>query len=243
MTVETRLSAALAAYDDLAESPDLFARVSRSIAADLAHRRRVRIAAGSSAAAIGTVAASAWLVAERPGGVVLVPRWWAETVGVLAMVALVAAVGGMLRRIGGPFVASCFAGDEDTARHFLGLVDIAYWLVSAGLVLVTVSLRGLGGSRRLTAELDGLVDRLGLLVMLTGGLHAAMFTILPFIGLVFGVTRRRTWRLREGVSVADEPDDVALADRVVRAAAIIALVAAAAVTLLVVGVLIGDSGS
>jgi hypothetical protein len=243
MTVEARLSAALASYDEMADSPDLFARVNRSIEADLEHRRRVRIAAASSVAAIGAVAVSGWLVAERPGGVVLVPRWWAETVGALAMVALVAAVGRMLRRIGGPFVSSCFARDEDTARHFLGLIDIAHRLVSAGLVLLTVSLRGLGGSRRLTAELDGLVDRLGLLVMLTGGLHAAMFTILPFIGLVFGVTRRRTWRLREGVSVADEPDDVALADRVVRAAAIIALVAAAAGALLVVGVLIGDSGS
>ena len=36
MTIEARLSAALAAYDGLADSPDLFARVSRSITEDLA---------------------------------------------------------------------------------------------------------------------------------------------------------------------------------------------------------------
>jgi hypothetical protein len=243
MTIEARLSAALASYDDLADSPDLFARVSRSIEADLEHRRRVRIAAGSSAAVIGAVAVSGWLLAERPGGVVLVPRWWVEAVGVLAMMALVIAVGRVLRRIGGPFVESCFAADGDTARHFLQLVDIAYWLVSAGLVLVTVSLRELGGSRRLTAELDGLVDRVGLLAMLTGSLHAVMFTLLPFIGLVFGVTRRRVWRLRAGTGLEDEPDDVRLADRVVRAAAIIAFIAAAGAALLVIGILIGDSGN
>ncbi|MEE8489776.1 MAG: hypothetical protein V3S43_05520, partial [Acidimicrobiia bacterium] len=65
MTVEERLTAAFRAADQYQPSPDLFAKVTRSIEEDASHRRRVRRLVGTLIAAFGLVAIYLFVAIDR----------------------------------------------------------------------------------------------------------------------------------------------------------------------------------
>jgi hypothetical protein len=75
MTVEERLTDAFRAADQYQPSPDLFAKVTRSIEEDASHRRRVRSMAISVVAALGFIAAYLFIAVDRVDGAFEMPFW------------------------------------------------------------------------------------------------------------------------------------------------------------------------
>ena len=80
MSLERLLTETLHEADAYEPSPDLFARVERSLEEDAAHRRRVRI--GVASVIGGLVGAAAFLIATSspgPFGSPAVPAWALES--------------------------------------------------------------------------------------------------------------------------------------------------------------------
>ncbi len=194
MTVEERLRDALHRADGYTPSPDLFARVQRSIEEDRAHRRRMwKITLG-----IGTVVAAAlvWvlLFIEVRAGQVSMPWWSLEILTNAVMVALVVALGPLIRRFGRTYAADVFRTHSITGDRFLGLLDVAYYLVFTAYIVLWLFFEpstdwlGLAG---FSHQLNASIARVGGLLLLMGLLHGVMIFVMPFIGVVFASTRHR----------------------------------------------------
>lgn len=187
MTTEERLRAALLAADRYRPSPDLWARVAGSIEEDRRHRRRVARVLGVIAGVLlaVVVAGVAARVATRDG--VAVDWRVLEGLEVVVLVTLIAGLGPALRRFGRTFVADVFRASPSTGRNFLLLLDIAFYLVAAGYVLVTVQLGQTGASDpdALASQLGGAAQRIGGVLLVMGVLHVATLIALPMLGPVF----------------------------------------------------------
>lgn len=123
------------------------------------------------------------------------PRWWAEVVETVVMVAMVGALGPAIRRFGESFIADVFRSDQDTARQFLNLLDVAYYLVFVGAILVTAQFQG--WLLRMPAErlAQEAAERIGTLMLAMGILHSITIAMIPVAGLVLGSVR---WRAERG---------------------------------------------
>jgi hypothetical protein len=234
MTTEDRLREALHRADQYAPSPDLFARVRRSIEEDLAHRRRVRqVVAATLAGVLALGVWIAWSVRVVDGR--LVVPWWAVEVAVDAvLVALVVVLGPLIKRFGKTYVGNVFRANPSTGERFLALFDIAYYLIFVGYILVTTRYApqttwltvGLG------AQLRDEAVRLGGLLLLMGVLHEIAIGTLPVIGLLFSSGWWRAVRAELGAEAPPPSRSAETADRV---ATVIVWVAAA---LAVLGILV-----
>ena len=147
MSVEQLLRDTLHRADTYQVSPDLFARVRRSIAEDRAHRRRVRAAVAWSLAGLLSVAVYLVALAEVVDGRVTWPWWALEALTAAILITLILVLGPLIRRFGGIFASSVFVAHPSTARHFLRVLDVAYYLVftafavRGGLQATTVARR------------------------------------------------------------------------------------------------------
>ena len=159
---------ALHGADEYLPSPDLFAKVRRSIEEDAAHRRRVRRAL--SWAGGGFAAAVAWVAAflDLGDGTATMPWWALEILTVAILVAVVVVLGPLIRRFGAELTREVFRSNRVTSRHFLALLDIAYYLVFTAFILMTTSFSAQtewGG--RLAAQLEDEVLRIAERIALT----------------------------------------------------------------------------
>ena len=195
MTVEERLSDAFHGADDYQPSPDLFAKVQRSIAEDQAHRRRVvRLVAIFGSLTLGTAVVLALLWDRVPGRNPL--PWWAVVVVLyMVMAAVIVGVGPMIRRFGHSYVEGVFRTHPATGPKFLWLLDVSYYLVFVAYALFFVPFRAdplwQFGNAALARMLGEAAFVVGGLLLLMGVLHAVTIFALPFLGLVFAVTRHR----------------------------------------------------
>ena len=229
MTIEQKLAEALHGADGYLPSPNLFAKVQRSIEEDVAHRRRVRRAllwAGG-----GMAVAVAWVAAflDLGSGTATMPWWTLEILTAATMVAIVIVLGPVIRRFGSELTLDVFRSNRATSQHFLALVDIAYYLVFAAFILMTTSFSAQaewGG--RLAAQLEQEIARLGGLLLVMGILHALTIAVLPVMGLVFASNWRRAARRTLGESAP--PADLR-AEKADRVATVIVWLAAALIAL------------
>ena len=83
----------------------------------------------------------------------------------------------------------------ETGHRFLDLLDVAYYLAFAGVVLTSVRLRTLGSTVPVPVLAAEAADRLGLLTLTMGMLHATTVFGLPVLGLLGASSRHR---LRHG---------------------------------------------
>ena len=188
MNVEQLLRDTLHRADTYPVSPDLFARVQRSIQEDLAHRRRVRAAVTWTAA--GLLAAAAYLVAlaEIVDGRPTWPWWALEALTTAILITVILLLGPLLRRFGRIFASSVFTAHPATAHHFLRALDVAYYLVFTAFVLIETQVvpreEWLGPAGN-AVHLRMLSERIGGMLLLMGLLHAATIALLPVLGVVF----------------------------------------------------------
>jgi hypothetical protein len=215
MSVERRLRETLAVFDEVEPAPDLFRRVERSLADDLAWRRHLRrwMAAVVAGVTLAILVVSG--VASRSTvGTVVVPGSAIAAVETMVLASIVVVFGPLIRRFGAVFVEDVFES-VDIGHAFLRLLDVAYYLVFAGYVILTVPVTDLGGRYPLRELLDTSMDRIGGLLLLMGVMHAATITALPLIGTIHASTVRNQQRLGTKSPSPSTPE-AALAERVVR---------------------------
>lgn len=194
MSVEQLLRETLHRADDYDPSPDLFARVQRSIEEDRAHRRRIRRVWIGVAASVAGVVAYLAVMAEVVDGSVTWSWWALEVLTTAVLLVIVVVLGPLIRRFGRIYAADVFRANPPTGDRFLALLDIAYYLVFLAMILLTVSVApepAWVGARGLTAYLDHAFMRIGDLLLLMGLLHSVTIVALPVLGLVFADARRR----------------------------------------------------
>lgn len=199
MTVERRLSDALRELDAFDPSPDLFARVERSVAEDRVFRRRRMLAIVSTALGLATVAV--WVITSARRGVTgaLSIDGWRLAIAFVALAGgLVVALAPHIRRFGRSFVDDVFHLSPETGGRFLAVLDIAYYSLFAGLILIDADGWGLGESLLLYPALDDFAFRLGSLLAVMGVLHATNIAFLPALGLVYNSIVRSDLRRRAG---------------------------------------------
>jgi hypothetical protein len=240
VTVERRLSEALSAFDRVEPSPDLFARVERSLAEDLAHRRRIRrwalAAAGSLAVAATAVAGLSSVSSE---GRVVAPAWGIRAVEFAVLIGLTVVLGPAIRRFGSLFVEDVFRLSPDTGTRFLKLIDVAYYLVFLGYALAGVVLQSAGRELLLASLLGTLFDRVGGLLLMMGLLHATTIAVLPVIGLLHASIVRRHRRAALGASAPPPSARAQQAERVVRLMLWLVVAAVVVQVLVGIGVVVG----
>lgn len=216
MTLEERIVDALHQTDDYEPSPDLFSRVGRSISEDLVHRRR-RLRAVSSIL-VALIAIGFYLSAVIHFGATgtTITAWKLELLEIAVLTSLVIALGPVVRRFGGGFVEDVFHLSPQTAKRFLRLLDVAYYLVFAGLILVGSDFGHLYAELHLTAALQDSVTRIGVFAGAMGILHTATVASLPVIGLLFNSGTRRALRFQAGDAAPPTSEKAEGVDRLVR---------------------------
>ena len=140
MTMERRIQDAMRATAAYEPSPDLFAKVQKSIDQDKAHRRRVRnIVLG---VVVFVVAIASWFAVwwnPQPDAARL-PWWSIVTAAVIVEIAVVVIVGPAIRRFGSIYADDIFRTCPETGGRFLALLDVAYYLVFVGVVAISIPL-------------------------------------------------------------------------------------------------------
>jgi hypothetical protein len=137
--VEERLRDALeGGARDLDESPDLFARVRRSIAEDVVTRRQRRRRIGTVTCLVGAAASVAVATTDHRQGELLMDWWIAELMWFALMLGLAVWLGPFIRRFGKSYAADVFRANPRTGKSFIVLMDVAYYLIFMAFILFTV---------------------------------------------------------------------------------------------------------
>jgi hypothetical protein len=245
MSVEQRLINTLHRADDFEPSPDLFARVERSIEEDLRHRRRVRwVGMGI----VGGVAAAALFLREvvsvSANGLLTAPGWALQLLVTATQVIVVVSLGPTLRRFGKPFIADLFRLQPSTGIQFLNLLDIAFYLFFTGQILQSIHLDRL--DRTVALGFSGWlwVQEVAVLLLIMGVAHAVTIAVLPIVGLFFSSSMRRARRHQAGAAAPPVESGAEQSERVVRlivwgAAALAVIVTLFGVGLFLVGGVFG----
>jgi hypothetical protein len=195
MSLERRITEAMHQTDNYQPSIDLFARLSRSIEEDKAHRRRIR--SGSAAVVLGFGILVAFLIAladHDPDRVLVLPKWSMQVVvfGLLSSCLLV--FGPAIRRLGQPYLADVFHMSPATGERFSRLLDIAYYLFFGGGILSSLDLTEVGSLIPANESLEFGVEQVALFLAVLGLAHVGNLLLLPIVGLLFSSVTRRSRR-------------------------------------------------
>lgn len=184
----------IAAFDDarttVEESPDLFARVTRSLDEQRARRRfRLRLAAALAAFA-GALVALALALSDYDNGRFTMPWWVIELITNIVLVALAIGLGPFIKRFGRAYAADVFRASPRTGKSYLVLTDVAYYLIFTSFVLFTVTFVEPASWKLSTGDqLEHEVARIGGILLIMGILHALNVVALPVIGRLLSRTQ------------------------------------------------------
>jgi hypothetical protein len=188
---EQRLADAFARTDRIEPSPDLWSRVVHSIEEDRLHRGRLlrtAIAAGAVLAALVVVALLA--LTDGPAGSHV--RWQVmEVLETIALVVLIIALGPAIGRFGRGYASDLFTTSSGTGRAMLRLLDLAYFLIFGGYILLTVKFLAPRDEPLLvwSEQLGDASIRIAGLLLTMGMLHAITLVALPLLALIVNSTR------------------------------------------------------
>jgi uncharacterized membrane protein YidH (DUF202 family) len=204
MTIEERLTRAFQHVDAVDPSPDLWARVVHSIDEERRHRQRVVTTTGAIVAALVAVVAIAGsaLRENRYGRFVDRPTLEALEIAVLSIVVL--ALGPAIRRFGRGFAADLWPAGSVTPTALLRLLDVAYFLVFSGYILLTTEFNFGPAFRRETLgeQLGESAQRIGGLLLIVGLLHALTIAALPLVAMIDNSTRAHRPLPRSTIAIA-----------------------------------------
>jgi hypothetical protein len=191
MTVEQRLADAFAHTDRVEPSSDLWSRVVHSIEEDRLHRTRLlrtALAVGVGLAAL--VVLALLTLTDGPSGM-YVPWQVMELLEASALVVLTVALAPAIRRFGRGYASDLFASSRHTAHAMLSVLDLAYYLIFAGYILLSVELRIPIDDWRLNwaEQVQDASGRIGGLLLVMGLLHAITLIALPLLALIVNSTR------------------------------------------------------
>lgn len=191
MNVEQRLTNAFRHVDQIEPSPDLWSRVVHSIDEDRRHRRRV-VATISAVVgiALALVCVGALSVVDGPVGI-HVHRPVLELLEIMALVVLTVALGPAIRRFGRGYAEDLWPHGTSTPAALLRLLDVAYYLVLAGYILLSMQFdfADTTTTNLLADQLADAAQRVGGLMLVLGLLHGATLAVLPVVALIDNSTR------------------------------------------------------
>lgn len=194
MNVEQRLIEVFQTSVDVEPTPDLFSRVVHSIEEDRRHRRRVvATVAGTLTLLLGLVVGGAVAMQHDPWrSQGFVHRPTMEVLEWVASLSILLMLGPAIRRFGRGYAADLWPPLSTMPSALLRLMDIGYYLIGAGYVLLTAEFdfANVITADRLPDQLAGASVRIGGLVLLLGLLHATTLFVLPCVALVDNSTRR-----------------------------------------------------
>ena len=176
MTAEERLTEVFSAADQFQPSPDLFEKINRSIEESAAHRSRVRRVLTMGLVAVGFIGVYLLVAVDRVDDTLEMPFWSLEILMTVVMIALVLTVGPAIRRFGTAFESEIFRSNPHTARSFLVLMDVAFYLIFGAYTFMTLQYAppiDALGAQHLTDWVAWEFQRLAGLLLLMGLLHAA----------------------------------------------------------------------
>jgi hypothetical protein len=237
MSLERRLREALRLTDGYQPSHDLFARLTRSIEEDRAHRKRVILAVLAVVAGLAALTIFLAVMAETgTEGTIGWPRWVLQVAVVATNASVLMLLGPGLRRFGRPLVEEILRLAPDRGERFTRLLDIAYYLVFSGMLLLSLNLDDPGALVLATSEqITAPVRQVAVFLLMLGIAHTVNLVVLPVVGLLFTSTSRRALRSRSAGPVSA---NATRADRVARAIVITVVLGAIAATLALVGVVL-----
>lgn len=219
MSLERRLSEALHRADSYQPSVDLFARLSRSIEEDQAHRRRVQTTVVATVGGLAVLSALLAFVAEpAPGGAIGLPKWALQLVMALVMTVVLITLGPVIRRLGEPLLSDVFHMSPATGERFSRLLDIAYYLFFGGGILLSLDLTD--GGLLLDVGNEALIEAawgMAIYLAVLGLAHAGNLLFLPLVGLMFSSLTRRARRNAAGVDAPPISERARKVDRLTMA--------------------------
>jgi hypothetical protein len=192
-TVEDRLRDAFSAAAELVEeSPDLFARVERSIAEQVQRQRFRRRVLSTALLSMAAVAAFVLAVSDIKDGR-LVMRWGLlELLTATLLVAIAALLGPFIKRFGKSYAGDVFRANPRTGKSYIMLTDIAYYLIFIAFIMFTTTFQRFDnwdesvGAEQLKHE----VARIGGILLIIGLLHSANIVMLPMMGRLLSLNRQ-----------------------------------------------------
>ena len=208
MNIEQRLTTALRHVDDVEPSPDLWSRVLHSIDEERRHRQRVVATAGAIVASLAAVAVVAAVALRESGHGQYVHRPTMEVLEIVVLGILVLVLGPAISRFGRGFAADLWPVGSATPPALLRLLDLAYFLVFSGYILLTTRFEFGFEWRAVTLgeQLGDAAVRIGGLLLLIGVLHALTIVALPVVALIDNSTRAGKplprWMIVVGVIIA-----------------------------------------
>jgi hypothetical protein len=215
MSLERRISEALHATDSFEPSLDLFSRLHQSIEEDKAHRRRMRkILASSLALAVALTVFLGGVASRNETGEIELPRWALEVSVAIILVAVLIALGPILRRLGRPLLDEVFHLSPGTGVHFSKLLELGYYLFFGGVIVLGVDPTSLFD--RIPVSDDRIWEPASLIAPFLARLGIAHFVnlaVLPFIGLLFTSAVRRSRRQKAGAGAPPMSARARQADR------------------------------
>jgi len=218
MSLESRLTEALRQADHYQPSVDLFARLSRSIQEDQAHRRRIRRWSAAVMVGFGILASFLIALADRdPDGVLLLPKWSMQVVVFAVLTSCLLVLGPAIRRLGQPYLADIFHMSPATGDRFSRLLDIAYYLFFGGGILSSLDLTQAGSLVPANESLRFGVEQVALFLTALGLAHVGNLLLLPVVGLVFTSLTRRARRRMAGSEAPPVSEKARRTDRLVMA--------------------------
>lgn len=242
MTTEERLVDALKQADSFQPSPDLYARLERSIAEDRRHRHRVWGWSLGTVVGLGLIVLWVVVSSGRTDDGSPTIEGWRLVVAYLALVGgVVVSLGPLLRRFGNGLLEGVFLLSPKTGQTFVRVLDIAYYAIFVGLALVDADQWQLDETWVLREGLEARLDNVAFVLLAMGILHVLNIVVLPVIGLVSNSLVRRDARGRPGSLVPPESARARRVDSHVQTIVIVLVVLALAFALpLVFGAPLGE---
>ncbi len=114
-----------------------------------------------------------------------------EALEVIALVTVIAVLGPAIRRFGRGYASDLWPSGADTPVAILRLLDLAYYMVFAGYILVSTQFdfADTATANVVAEQLADAAVRLGGLLLMMGILHATTLVALPIVALVDNSTR------------------------------------------------------
>lgn len=190
--LEDLLRDAMQAGPEPEVSPDLFARVSESIEADRASRRKAWRVAATWIGGLVIAGSIIGVVTPRDERGLQMPWWVLEIGQTLVLVAIAVWLGPFIKRFGRAYAADVFRDNPMTGKSYIVLTDIVYYLIFTAYILLTLRFepQEWWGPEATAAQLQDSIAEIAGILLVIGILHGLNILILPVLGRLFQLNRQ-----------------------------------------------------
>ncbi len=193
MRLEERLrDALLAGAQQVEESPDLFARVQRSIEDETRRREWRQRVATTAGVAVAGLLGFLFIATDFREGELLMDWRILEFLTTTILVTIVILLGPFIKRFGKSYAAEVFRSNPSTGKSFIVLTDFAYYLIFGSYVLFTLVFERPADWTPMVNAAQFKVETVKIagLLLIIGVLHGMNLLMLPIIGRLLTLNRQ-----------------------------------------------------